>query len=66
MKLAFTVEDTFGVKKQKNDPRYVKWFVRISGYIDGKAFQRMYPYHKCTDEDYNSFYPVEKSSRVLL
>ena len=26
----------------------------------------MYPYHRCTDDDYNSFYPVDKSSRVLL
>ena len=52
VKLAFTIEDTYGVRKQKNDPRYVKWLVRISGYQDGKAYQRVYPYHRCTDEDY--------------
>ena len=38
VKIAFTIEDTFGTKKQKSDPRYVKWLVRISGYNDGKAF----------------------------
>ena len=31
VRLAFTIEDVFGTKKQKNDPRYVKWLVRNSG-----------------------------------
>ena len=38
LRLAFTIEDTFGTKKQKNDPRYVKWLVRLSGKHDGKSF----------------------------
>ena len=38
LKLAFTVEDTYGVRKQKSDPRYVKWLVRLEGWRDGKNF----------------------------
>ena len=53
VKIAFTIEDTYGVKKQKNDPRYVKWFVMLGGELNGKPFQSMIPYHKCTDEDYD-------------
>ena len=60
VKIAFTIEDTYGVKKQKSDPRYVKWFFRLHGYLDGKIYQRIYPYHRCTDEDIAEFYPVEK------
>ena len=60
IKIAFTIEDTYGVKKQKSDPRYVKWFFRLHGYINGEIKQIIYPYHRCTDEDYASFYPVEK------
>ena len=35
VKLAFTVEDIFGKQRQKNDPRYVKWLVKISGNLKG-------------------------------
>ena len=36
VKIAFTIEDTYGSKKkQKNDPRYVKWLVRFEGLFEG-------------------------------
>ena len=38
LKIAFTIEDTYGVKKQKSDPKYVKWIVRLEGWRDGKIF----------------------------
>ena len=66
VKIAFTIEDTYGKKTQKNDPRYVKWFAKLGGVLEGKTVERMIPFHKCTDEDYDSFYPVEKSSQFLL
>ena len=53
VKLAFTIEDTYGDRKQKNDPRYVKWIFKISGYKDDKKYQRIFNYHRCTDEDYD-------------
>ena len=37
VKIAFTVEDNHGVKKQKNDPRYVKWFVWFGASFEGKV-----------------------------
>ena len=60
LKIAFTIEDTYGDKKQKNDPRYVKWIVTYEGLLDGKLYTKMKTLHKCTDEEYDSFYPVEK------
>ena len=59
IKLAITIEDTYGVKQQKNDPRYVKWLAWFEGIFEGKVFRRLKTLHKCTDEDYDSFYPVE-------
>ena len=35
VKIAFTIEDTYGVKKQKNDPRYVKWIAMLYEQRDG-------------------------------
>ena len=29
---------------------------------DGTEFEKMLPYHKCTDEDFSLFYPVAKKS----
>ena len=37
IKIAFTIEDTYGVKEHKNDPRYVKWIVRFEGSFEGKV-----------------------------
>ena len=66
VKIAFTIEDTYGVKKQKSDPRYVKWWFRLHGFQDGEIVQHIYPYHRCTWEDIATFYPVEKQSSDLL
>ena len=52
VRFAFTVEPVYGTKKMKNDPRYVKWIVRLSGKREGKDFERILPHYKCTDEDY--------------
>ena len=60
VKIAFTIEDTYGVKKQKSDPRYVKWWFRLHGNINNEIAQHIYPYHRCTWEDIATFYPVEK------
>ena len=51
-RFAFTVEDYLAPKKQKNDPRYVKYLFRIYGRRNGKDFQQVLPYLKCTEEDY--------------
>ena len=37
-KMAVTVENFNSPKKQKNDPRYVKWIFRMYGKREGKYF----------------------------
>ena len=50
-RLAFTVEG-YHSREQKNDPRYVKYLVRIFGIKDGKEYEKFIPYHECTEEDW--------------
>ena len=45
----------------KDDPRYVKWMVRLFGNQDYKRFERHVPFHICTDEDYDQFFPITPS-----
>ena len=47
-KVAFTVEN-YLTREIKNDPRYVKYLVRIFGVEDGQEFEKMIPFHKCTE-----------------
>ena len=59
-RIAFTVESYLNPKKQKRDENYVKYLFRLYGRKNGKYFERILPYHNCTDEDYDEFYPVKK------
>ena len=51
-RFAITVENYLEPRKQIRDPRYVKYLFRIYNKRKGKEFQRILPYHECTDEDY--------------
>ena len=42
----------------KDDPRYVKWFIRTNGKKNGKQFNTIHPHRLCTEEDYAEFYPI--------
>ena len=39
---------------------------KIYGRRKGIAYQKILPYHECTDEDYDQFYPTKKQSLLLL
>ena len=65
-KFALTFESFLSPKIQKNDPRYVKYFFRIYGKRKGIEYQKILPYHKCTDADYDDFYPAKKQSAPVL
>ena len=56
--LAFTLEDWLtGVK---DDPRYIQWIVHEYRMTEeGDHEFKYYPTHKCTDEEFERFYPVE-------
>ena len=53
-KMAFTIEG-FIERKMKNDPRYVKWIVRMFGQADGEEYEKIIPHHKCTYEEIAAF-----------
>ena len=59
-KFAFSVESFLHPKQRKSDPRYVKYLFRMYGQRNGEEFQRIIPYHNCTDEEFDQFYPVRK------
>ena len=60
-KIAFSVEG-YLEREVKDDPRYVKYLVRTFGKKDGKEFEQILPYHKCTEEDWDTFQPPDKGS----
>ena len=57
-RIAFSFEEK-KAKKLKNDPRYVRWIFRIKGFKGDKEYEKILPYHECTDEDYAEFYPIK-------
>ena len=50
----------------KNDPRYVKNIVRLWGRKGGVAYEKILPYHVCTEEDYDLFAPPSAESVGML
>ena len=50
-RMAFSVEGYLD-QEVKNDPEYVKWFVRLFGVKDSVEYEKIIPHHKCTEEDY--------------
>ena len=50
-RMAFSVEGYLD-QEVKNSPEYVKWFVRLFGSKDSVEYEKILPYHKCTEEDY--------------
>ena len=60
-RMAFTMEN-YLTKETIDDPRYVKWIVRMYGRNNGEWYEDILPYHKCTDEDYSQFSPLDDLS----
>lgn len=50
-RVAFTIEG-YHSREMKNDPRYVKYLVRIFGRHEGKEYERLLNFHKCTESDW--------------
>ena len=64
-RFAFGVEG-FLDKELKEDPRYVKGFARMFGYVNNERYEKMIPYHKCTAEDFDEFAPPAPEAEGLL
>ena len=56
-RIAFSFETKFDVKLA-NDPRYVRWIIRVSASRNNTLYEKIIPHHECTDEDYAKFYPI--------
>ena len=60
-KMAFSIEN-MGTRDAINDPRYVKWIVRVYEKHGEVLSEKHLPFHKCTPEDYGQFYPLSKAA----
>ena len=60
-RVAFSMVSFFG-RETKDDPRYVKYFARHFGKVDGVWYEEMLPIHKCTEEDWALFDPPSRLS----
>ena len=65
IRFAFAVEGYFD-KELKDDTRFVKGFARIKGLKDGKSYEKLFPYHKCTENNYAEFAPPSPEAEGLL
>ena len=44
------------------DPRYVRWIVQTTDYVEQEKARKFYPLHPCTDEEMSKFYSAENES----
>ena len=65
IRFAFGIEG-FLDKELKNDTRYVKNLVRMWGKKNGVPYDKLIPYHRCTEEDLNEFAPPDPSAEGML
>ena len=63
--MAFAVE-RHRTGEPLHDLRYFKWFAYYFVNIDGVKKRSEIPMRTCTDDDYEEYYPVEKSSKNRL
>ena len=63
--MAFALMDFYeGVK---NDPRIFKWIAVYSfADLDGKYYEKFYPLHECTQEDFAKFHPPDFKTRPKI
>ena len=56
IRFAFAIEGHLD-KELKDDSRFVKGFARLWGFKEGKAYQKLFPYRRCREEDFAEFAP---------
>ena len=61
-KFAFSVE-SYLHRNILDDPKFVKYIVRVIGKKDGKEYEQIVPFHKCTESDWANFPPPSKASK---
>ena len=53
-KIAWSIEG-YTDNQIKDDPRYVKYMVRLIGKKDNKGYEKFLTFHKCNDTDWDQF-----------
>ena len=56
IRFAFAVEGYLD-QELKDDSRFVKGIARLWGMKEGKAYEKIFPYRKCREEDLAEFAP---------
>ena len=64
-RMAFSLEN-YLTRDTVDDPRYIKWLVRMYGRNNGEWYEEILPYHKCTPEDYSEFSPLDNLSHKIF
>lgn len=64
-RFAFTFEGKLD-RERKDDPAYVKYLVRLKGLKNGEKYEKILPYHDCTDSDWQEFAPPSKGASRLF
>ena len=60
--IAFGVND-YKIGTVLDNRDFVQWVVQLNIYKNQKSIQKIpVPFHKCTDEDYDNFYPPATGS----
>ena len=65
MRLAFGVEG-FLDSEIKDDANFVKYMVRLYGKKEGRSYERLLKYHKCSSEELKLFGDPSPESSALL
>ena len=65
MRFAWTFEG-YSDKELKNDPRYVKFLMRLSGRQNGESKETIIDHHMCTEEDFKEFPPPTLDAERVL
>ena len=65
LRFAFTIEG-YADWELKDDPRYVKFLVRLAGRNNGQIFEQILDFHKCTDKDLEKFAPPTQDAERTL
>ena len=56
IRFAWSIEG-YSDKELKNDPRYVKTYLRLAGRTEGASRETILEFHKCTWDDLKDFAP---------
>ena len=66
LRFAFGIEGALD-KALKNDHRYVKWVVRALYKVsESQRAETLLPFHRCTEADFDAFYPPSVDSAPLF